>query len=324
MTNSAQPASVNLELAQQAPEFQQAGEAKILGDTKDQVADTEHIYFDLDTILDTHLGTLAKMGEQHALQALQSGRYHRRMIDEFDGIPKDVFKTEYAKRDIETLKRSTLSNMVFFLRRLIKDSLLQAVIQQKIEKMCFTVNVWPYDFDDPGLVEMLIGCIRFHTYSTSSVRIVSIPNEDLTPRYCVENFQIMIRYDWHAWLDAHKTFFEKEGVPQLTLVVPEIFSEAVPTQEDIDRLELKKNNPFRMMEQLCARMFRLKHMPVSLFSLHEAITQESAAAIRSRVAVTEEEIRAYLDEHHPKAVLVEEDPLPVADLSKAFDQEDLL
>ncbi|BAW19026.1 hypothetical protein [Ralstonia phage RP12] len=291
----------------------------ILGEAGDHPADTENIYFDLDTILDTRLGTLAQMGTEHAVSALNSGRYHKRMIDEFDDVPKQVFREAYAKRNIDTLKQSVLTNLVYFLRRLIKDSLLQAVVQQKVEKMCFTVNVWPYDFKDAELVEMLIGCIRFHTYSTSSVRIVSIPNEDLTPEFCNKNFQIMIRYNWIDWCDKHKAFFEENGIPGMTIVVPEIFYDSVPTMDDIDRLDLKKQSPFKMTEAICARLFRLKHMPVSLFSIHEAIRKENAAEVASRVAVTQNDIEEFLDTNYPKAERIRETPLPDVDLTEAFE-----
>jgi hypothetical protein len=308
MTNSA-PSTVA---------FRPPPDANIIGETNDKQADADNIYLDLDTILDTRMGTLAGMSDDLAVQALQSGRYHKRMVDEFDGVNKDVFKAAYEQRNLDTLKRSVLTNMVFFMRRLIKDSLMEAVIQQKVEKMCFTINVWPYDFSDDGLVDMLIACIRFHTYSTSSVQIVSIPPEELTPEYCVKNYQIMIRYNWIEWVDAHKAFFEQRGIPTVAVVVPEIFVK-VPTQDEIDQLGLLKQSPFKMTEQACASLFRLKHMPISLFSIHEAITQDSAAEMVRRVEVTETDIKEFLDKHHPKAELVRENPLPDVDLNEAYE-----
>lgn len=319
MTNSEPTIVEAAQFPQDESELRGSMKSQMLGEAGGKEEDTEDIYLDLDTMLDTVMGTLAKMGTEHAVAALNSGRYHKRMIDEFDNITKDQFREEYAKRDIDTLKLSVLTNMVYFLRRLVKDSLISAIIHQRVEKMCFTVNVYPYDFDDPGLVEMLIACIRFHTYSTSSVRIVSIPPEELTPEYCAKNFQIMIKYDWISWVDKHKTYFEKKGIPGVTVVVPEIFYDAVPTPEDIDRLDLKKKNPFRMTEEVVAPLFRMKHMPVSLFSMNEKITQDSAQEIVDRVEVTEADIEEFLAKSYPKAELVRETPLPSVDLSEAYD-----
>jgi hypothetical protein len=293
--------------------------AALLGEAGTNETETDNIYLDLDAILDTRLGTLAAMGAQHPLAALNSGKYHSRLSDEFEGISAQAFREAYAKRDLDTLKLSVLSNVTFFLRRLIKDSLMSAVMHQRVEKMCFTVNVYPYDFTDPELVEMLIGCIRFHTYSTSNVQIVSIPDEELTPEYVAKHYHIMIRYNWVNWADKHKEYFEQRGIPNVTLVVPEIFYDSVPTQEDIDRFDLRKKNPFRMTEAVTAALFRLKHMPVSLFSIHEGITKDNAAEVSKRMAITESDIKDYLDKNYPEATLVQDNPLPIVDLSPAYD-----
>lgn len=259
------------------------------------------------------------MGKEHAIRALNSGKYHKRLVDEFEGVTREEFQAAYEKRDNDTLKRSVLTNLVFFLRRMVKDSLLAAIIHERVEKMCFTVNVYPYDFSDQGLVDMLVACIRFHTYSTSSVQIVSIPNEELTPQFCRENYQIMIRYDWVRWADKHKTFFEKEGIPGVSLVVPELFFETAPSQDDIDRLDMKKKNPFTQTEAIVAALFRLKHMPASLFSVHESLTKKDTAEHLARVQVTQEDIEEYLNKSHPKATLIRENPLPEVDIDDAFE-----
>lgn len=315
MTNSEQSNAEQMPLEPPDEKLKSA----VLGEAGTNEVDTENIYLDLDTILDTRLGTLAKLGEEHPIRALNSGKYHKRLLDEFEGISVHEFREAYAKRDIETLKLSVLTNMTFFLRRLIKDSLMSAIMQQRVEKMCFTVNVYPYDFSDPDLVEMLIGCIRFHTYSTSNVQIVSIPDEELTPEFVAKHYQIMIRYDWVNWVDKHKEFFEQRGIPGVTVVVPELFYDAIPTPDDIDRLNLKKQNPFTMAETATAALFRLKHMPVSLFSIHEGIKKENAADVAARMAVTEQDILDYLNKNHPKATLVRDNPLPVVDLSAEYD-----
>jgi hypothetical protein len=297
----------------------EVAQSAILGEAGETQTDGDNIYLDLDTILDTRMGTLGKLDNDLAVRTLNSGKYHKRTVDEFEGISREAFKEAYAARDIETLRYSVLTNVVFFLRRLIKDSLISSVIHGKAEKLSFTLNVYPYNFDDEGLVEMLIGCMRFHTYSTSTVRIVSIPDEELTPEFCAANFQIMLRYDWVNWASKHKTYYETKGTPQMAVVVPEIFFDNAPTAEEIVELQLKKQNPFSMTEEIVAAMFRLKHMPISLFSIHENITKESAGELVARASVTEADIEEYLSKNYPKATLVPDNPLPEVDLSPAFE-----
>lgn len=305
--------------SEQTTDEAQQFKSQILGEAGDKDGDTENIYLDLDTILDTRLGTIAKINPELAVRVLNSKKYHTRIIDEFDGVNTEEFKREYAKRDLDTLRMSVLTNVVYFLRRLIKDSLISSVISHKVEKLCFTVNVYPYDFNDPGLTEMLINCIRFHTYSTSSVTIVSIPDEELTPEFCKDNFQIMIRYGWVHWVAMYKSYFEKNGCPEMAYITPELFFDVVPTQEQIADMVSKEQNPFTMNEDLTARMFRLKHMPVSLFSMHEKITKENAGRMAQFASITEDDIKEYLDKVYPKADLVHDTPLPNVDLSEAYE-----
>lgn len=293
--------------------------SKILADTGDVKEGDDNIYLPLDAILDTRMGTLAKMDIEHAVRVLNTGSYHKRVTDIFEGVDKEAFREAYAKRDIDTLKLSVVTNLVYFLRRIIKDSLISSVINQRVEKLCFTVNVYPYDFEDEGLLEMLVGCIRFHTYSTATVQIISVPDEELTPEFCGNNFQIMILYDWINWVGKHREFFKTRGIPGTAIVTPEMFSDDVPTEEDIERCNMRKFNPFRLNEEISKAMYRLKYMPVSLFSMHESITKENAGEIARRASVTETDIKEYLDKNYPKAVLVHDTPLPGVNLDPAFE-----
>lgn len=315
MTNSKQPNAAS-SASDRSVENQNNN---VIGEGGKKEPDADNIYLDLDTILDTRMGTLSKMNSDYPVSVLNSGNYHRRLSDEFEVTSLEEFREAYAQRDLDTLKRSVLTNVVFFLRRLIKDSLVSAVINQHVEKLCFTVNVYPYDFTDPDLVDMLVGCIMFHTYASSTVQIVSISNEELTPEHCEKNYQIMLRYHWVDWVDKHKEYFEQRGIPGVTLVVPELFYEGVPTSDDIESLDLKKQNPFHMVEAVTAPLFRLKHMPASLFSIHEGITKDNAGDLSRKISVTQQDIEEYLNKKHPNASLVQDTPLPAADLSEAFD-----
>ena len=82
---------------------------------------------------------------------------------------------------------------------------------------------------------------------------------------------------------------------------------------------MRKQNPFAETEVLVAPLFRLKHMPVSLFSINERLTKETTAEHLARVAVTEDDIKEYLNKSHPEKTLIQEDPLPKVDLSEAYE-----
>ena len=287
-------------------------EPQILGTTEEKVPnDSDHILLELDVMLDTVMGTLGKMDPAIASKILASGKYNKRNTNRFEGVDDAAFKAAWESRDIDTLKHSVLTNMSYFLQRLIKDSLISSISQSKMELLRFTINVYPYEFDDPELVEMLIGCIRFYTYSTAEIRVISISPEQMTPQYCNSNYQIMVMRDWTGWLNHHKAFFEKQGLPQLTIVAPELFADEAPSPEELINLGFRNLNPFDETAKAVAPLFRLKFMPISLFSIHERITKENSPGIVSTVLVTEPEITAYINDNHPTAVIIKEDPLPI-------------
>lgn len=292
-------------------------EHRILGSTEEKVpSDSDNILIELDSLLDTVLGTLGKIDPNIATKVLQSGKYHKRTTNKFDGVSPEQFKEAWDTRDIETLQNSVLTNMSYFMQRMIKDSLISSISQAKMELLRFTINVYPYEFDDPELVEMLIGCIRFYTYSTAEIQVISIPPKEMTPEYCSSNFQIMVMRDWAGWLNNHKSFFEVKGLPELTVVTPQLFADDAPGYDELVKLGFRNLDPFEETTKAVAPLFRLKFMPVSLFSIHERVTKDNIPGIVNSVMVTEPEITAYINDNHPGAVVVKEDPLPIPDLGE--------
>lgn len=290
-------------------------ESRILGATEEKAPnDSDHILLELDSLLDTVMGTLGKIDPDIAASVLASGKYSKRTTNKFVGVDDAVFKAAWEARDISTLQHSVLTNMSYFMQRLIKDSLISSISQAKMELLRFTINVYPYEFDDPELVEMLIGCIRFYTYSTAEIRVISMAPKEMTPEYCNSNYQIMVMRDWAGWLECHKAFFEKQGLPKLTIVTPELFADDAPSYDELIKLGFRNLNPFDETTKAVAPLFRLKFMPVSLFSIHERITKENIPGIMSTVTVTESDITAYISDNHPEAVITKLDPLPVPNL----------
>jgi hypothetical protein len=288
----------------------------VLGESEAAAKDTEVISISIDCILDTRLGTLARHNAELATNALKSNSYSTRTIDAFEGMPKHVFEEAYKARDKETLMHSVITNISFFLRRLIKDSLIEAARVPNSDPMVFEVNIHPYVLD-AFEVEQLIDCMRFVTFSTSVIRVVSISPKQLTPEYCKENYQIMIMYDWDEWLSCHKAFFEKKGIPQMSIVAPEIFKHKAPTEEEIAEYSLKQNDPFRLTEKHVAPLFNLKLLPVSLFSINETITSDNAADLVNKVSVTQDDIEAYAAA--TKVTVIAEEALPEVKLGCADD-----
>lgn len=274
---------------------------------------SEKIYVDIRALMDARIGTLATMGEHHAVNALKNG-YFRRLIDDFEGVDKEAYQKLYFSDDMNVLKHSVVTNVKYLMRRFVKDALMHTIQNRTHEPLVFEINTYPYKFTEEE-IRMLIMCVRFVTYSTSAVRIVSLSDEDLTPDFCNANYEVMIRYDWMSWLEKHKKFYEVSRTPDMVIIAPELWRDVAPTEQDVIDNEMDRRNPFRETEKLFASLFRLKLYPVSLFCMLESINQNNAGQIIDRVGLTEKDIQEYIEKNHSGKKVIQENPLPEVPLN---------
>ena len=143
------------------------------------------VIIEIDCLLDTRLGTLAKFNPDLANVILTDTEnlYHERKTDDFPGISRETFYSLYHDRDIETMFNSRPTNIIKFL---IKNHLELATnlrSQAKNETLVYQINVFPYlltpvEQEDLilafkhwlGIKEVIVECINFSTL-------------DLTPKY---------------------------------------------------------------------------------------------------------------------------------------------
>lgn len=258
------------------------------------------IYISLDSLLDTRLGTLAKVDTSLAVAAL-NGNYRNRVIDHFEGISPLEFAAAYAKRDLETLKLSMVSNVSFLIRRIIKDNLALAVQQRVVTRINIELNVWPYTFEHPDEVEMLISCVRHHAYNNAVVRVVSMDPAHLTPAFVMSNYQLLVMYDWMHWLGLHKPAFEERGMPGVAVIAPQLFLDKVPSKEEIVEMSSGGKNVFELTEKMFAPLFRLNLLPASLFSVIDEVQKETIDKKLPLVSATVEQIEDAIKKISPQA-----------------------
>lgn len=265
----------------------------------------DRIYIPLDTLLDVRLACIAQQDQELATKVLKK-KWGSRIKDESAGlITAEQLAKWYDSRDMETLKYSVVTNMSFFLKRIVKDNIIHTVHTNTNDKIVFEINVWPYKDIDEAFVDMLIECVRFHTYSTATVTVIDAPLEKLPPDYMCDRYKVAVFYtEWLDWVAAHKKFFEKRGIPELAIVAPAIL------HKDCDYTEMKAMgvNPgmvFSEMEKTFKPMFNLKLYPSSLYSVSESINQETAAEAVEIVSVTTQDIEQHILKNDPTAEIVD-------------------
>lgn len=258
--------------------------------TRESDRETDVVYIELDALLDTRLGVLYQADPELAVKVLDSNKYRKRLIDRFGHISAEKFEELYKKRDIDTLKKSVLTNMPYFLQRLVKDCIVHSSVTNVDQELCFVVNTYPYVFEDESLLTMLKDCIGYHMLDAVDIRIVHMPPEELTPRYVKENFDILIMYRFQEWLYMHRDEFLIHRCPAVTLVAPAIYWKEMPDAETINECRTIGRDPITIAQDQLAEYIAVRFMEVSLFSIHESITKETAADISLELQLQPEDI----------------------------------
>lgn len=228
------------------------------------------ILVELDCLLDTRLGTLARLGDDVAEKTLFSGSYHTREIDLFEHADMKAYKTLYAQRDSITLSKSMPTGIVRLLRQLAAALTDQAIQRPYHSGAKIVVNTYPYsstlsgeekDEIQKSIADWLVG-------STAIVELTSASHESLTPeRIAASNIAAMFMYTPNDWMNAQATGFERKQLPDVSLFGPALYELARPSDEEIAQQIQDFAHPFRALELQAKPLIDLQLLPALQFSI---------------------------------------------------------
>ena len=231
------------------------------------------ILVDLDSLLDTRAGTLAKINPEAAVQALTLDYYNREW-DDFKGFNQSEFLAAYHARDIETLELSILSGMYYFLMARFSDIRRQIIEEKVYDGIELIINVYPYKLDQDDMDAIGVA-MSTHFTTIESVKVVNMSYDELDAEYC-SSFVALILYDWHDWCNARKEWSMVDGclpkglrtIFDVTVWAPATYKKEPPTEAEM--LEYKAEHdvhPFKELEFNCTPLFRLEFIHVRYFCL---------------------------------------------------------
>lgn len=221
-----------------------------------------NVLVDLDSLLDTRLGTIARIDPDLVFYNIANFKYYNRDEDIFDNIDKDVFRKLYQERDKETLKLSPATQFCRELGKIAVDLSVDSHSQPMRGKAEIFINVYPYHLTDDEMIE-IENSILYYTGETLPVHAIRKRPEEITPRFLKNDFSLMIMYDYAPWLELHANDLEKTPLPEVTLLSPRIFYKDKPTQAELDELGVDLEAPFVAMELMLKPMINLELVDVS-------------------------------------------------------------
>lgn len=221
------------------------------------------LYFDLDSLYDTRLGTLDLIDSRVAKIALVNG-YDKRQQDKFPFVDKKTFRDLYKLRDKEVLDRSMPTRIPLLIGNFIKDSVNRVTSSPYKGEINVYLNVYPFKLSQT-LAKQMLEPLAELTGHFAHVHILNLPPEKIDLRFCREHFSLMVMYDFEDWLEIHtkNEQFKTIPIPDITLFVPELYlTEKVPTVEELRVMVRESMHPFRALERMAKNLIDLNMISI--------------------------------------------------------------
>jgi hypothetical protein len=234
----------------------------------------------LDALLDTRLGTVAKVkGQTAALAALKTG-YLTQEEDVYPGIiDTEEYRREYAKRDVATLQHSVATRWMLDIGGLMASLHEQSVVRPYFSEFRLAVNSWPYKLTDSAQIAIR-RAVQYWTGPNTKVRLVHVSPEDMTPQFVLQNFVCLVDYDPYTWLNVQAKAFEAVRCPQITFIAPAIYHQALD-HEKFASLDPRVGSPWQAMQFLTKPFVDLALVKPQLFRMVDQAHKPSKSASES-------------------------------------------
>lgn len=220
---------------------------------------------DIQMILDTRLGVLARLNPQAANKIVRSEWYHQRDTDRFDTVSDGLINIEEyralaGKYEPETLVESLFTDYLFLLRKDIEEVFPKTDIKDITGRIQFDINVYPYKLLDSEK-EVIRRAVARYLTEPGEVKVVDIAYHLLSPGSLNDNYEMMALYNYEDWLRYHEEALYKTPIREFTLFHPRIApSGDVPKDDDVF------NDPFTVAPLVLCEHLQLHPIPTSWVS----------------------------------------------------------
>lgn len=217
---------------------------------------------DLDSLFDTRMATITRMGEA-SLKAALDGGYYRRTTDTFKGVDLVHYKELYAKRDAVTLAHAIVTPVAMLMKDFAAHTLKNIINSPYHYRPKIMLNMYPYVLTEEAQ-RVIIAGVRSATMRMADVEMVSYAPMVLTPAFVKRNLSVLILYHYDEWLDVHakSEAWRTVQCPDVTFFGPMVSFKQAPTLHGATQ-----DDPFYAWEELSKPFIGLKLLPSEIFSL---------------------------------------------------------
>lgn len=234
----------------------------------------QNILVDMDSLLDTRLGTFHTIDPAVAVGLEANPNYRSRVADDWNLlVGSDIakkFAKKYQGRNNDVLKSSVMTALIFFLHSLYGE-LAKALLTTPVgEEMVLTINTHPYVLSSVEREE-LTNTLHEYISPFVDVQYIDIPMTGLSPSYLHDKYSAVVMYDFDSWLNYHYAGLQARPIPRLTLYVPALFAKT-PDLELIKKSGVTGvGGPYSLTEAGLAELVGVSFIDSSHFSMIDVI-----------------------------------------------------
>lgn len=178
------------------------------------------VLIDLDCLFDTRYAVLNEIDPVVTDNLLLNGYYFRNR-DEFPNINLHEFRKKYQQRDVNTLKNSLPTSLMFRLAEIIGDFIVEFGKEGRLLNPELILNIYPYKLSNEEINEMAL-CLKIRTNHIIPVRIINTDPLNITPSWLKDNITFFYIYNWSEWLTKYTYTLMSNRLDDVCIVAPSI------------------------------------------------------------------------------------------------------
>jgi hypothetical protein len=227
------------------------------------------IMVEIDALLDTRVGSIARLSDEAAAKTFEDMRYYTRENDDFEsftGLTKAVTDKAYAERDSETLASSIMTQMVLQLDEIAKSIYFDGMARHIKQDFKIEINLYPYEIRNDEAAA-IAAAVKSKLTVDVPVMCVYLKPEEVSPSRLRASYSGIILYNFQTWLTANAKAIERSYFPRVTVLAPRLYVDKVPPEELKRLKEHDGATPFTIAKLGFAPHFTLIFMHASVFSI---------------------------------------------------------
>ena len=262
----------------------------------------------LDAILDTRLGTIAKLFPEVVGAIENSPKYYLRKEDRWDGIDKRLNNSQlvlnYQTRNLDTIRKSQLTMVSRMILELFNELGTKiSTSDPNIGSFYLVINFYPYVLSEDvkiGIAKHLttqLGCVGV------AVGAVDKPWKELGPDFLKENnIKYWYCYHYEEWLRENfepvgtekvEQDVDAKGCPEVKMFAPKIAQDQKAVDDFLASItDCPYTDQFDLTRSVTSNLINFNFAPVSFFSRIDIDkfkkSEEASEMERSEVLGTQE------------------------------------